>query len=133
MKTAPYTAILDDGTAIAFNIRSRPTTQVERRAIRWFWFDLQRDDGSRELYRKQFSWHKAVDYGDLLAAKTKDLDILFLIDGNVPRALFEQQRVFVPTPCIWNQWRLTAFTDDGKPCVMVNVKQSLAYQLLGAL
>jgi hypothetical protein len=43
---------------------------------------------------------------------------MFLIDGRVPKEELE----IPPIDSIWNRWERSDFIEDGKPCVLVQVR-----------
>jgi len=88
------------------------------RAPRWYWFQLFLESGESIVSRKQLTWNGACQIGDAMFASTKGVDCMFLIDGRVPKEELE----IPPIDSIWNRWERSDFIEDGKPCVLVQVR-----------
>jgi hypothetical protein len=95
----------------------RTWNKKQRESPRDYWFHITLKSGDIIVRRKQFTWTGACQFGDAWFASTKGADILFLIDGRVPREDLD----FPPIDAVWNRWQSEPFVEDGKPCVSVTV------------
>lgn len=87
------------------------------RAPRWYWFQLILPDGEEKRFRKEFTWAGACEWGNAIYQKYA-AEVMFLIDGRVPESELEPP----PTKAVWNRWEREPFVENGKPCVLIEVK-----------
>ena len=91
-----------------------------QRSPRDYWFHLTKladHDDDREILvkRKQLTWTGACNFGSAWFSSVEDADILFCIDGRVPKEHLD----FPPHEAVWNRWQRSPFDEDGAPCLPV--------------